>query len=187
MVAPMHSLAPSLSLLPSSSSSSTRCGEFTSKPGRSIAFPLCIQAQRIWVSQRFDKNKRMTVVAAAKTVSSEKKGGVVSSLESGMEELVEDEEVGLKLPEDEPDFWEGPQWNALGFAIQYLWAFGILIALVACGIAVRTYNQGARDFRETPVFKEALRAQGKLDGAPEADSEDSADPLLLDAPPLQES
>ena len=34
-----------------------------------------------------------------------------------------------KLEGLEPDFWEGPQWNALGFFIQYLWAFGILFGV----------------------------------------------------------
>jgi hypothetical protein len=33
------------------------------------------------------------------------------------------------LPGDEPDFWEGPQWNALGFIVQYLWAIGIVVAV----------------------------------------------------------
>jgi hypothetical protein len=67
--------------------------------------------------------------------------------------------MGRKLEGLEPDFWEGDQWNALGFIIQYLWAFGILIALVACGVAVTSYNSGAVDIRETDIFKEALKNQ----------------------------
>ncbi|XP_047092197.1 uncharacterized protein LOC124704009 [Lolium rigidum] len=54
------------------------------------------------------------------------------------------------------DFWEGPQWNVLGFFVQYMWAFGVFFSLVACGFAVATYNDGATDFRETPSFKESL-------------------------------
>ncbi|XP_071685161.1 uncharacterized protein [Lolium perenne] len=54
------------------------------------------------------------------------------------------------------DFWEGPQWDLLGFFVQYMWAFGVFFSLVACGFAVATYNDGATDFRETPSFKESL-------------------------------
>lgn len=34
-----------------------------------------------------------------------------------------------ELPGTEPDFWEGPQWDALGFFVQYMWAFGIVFAV----------------------------------------------------------
>nr|XP_051178731.1 uncharacterized protein LOC127293201 isoform X1 [Lolium perenne] len=54
------------------------------------------------------------------------------------------------------DFWEGSQWDLLGFFVQYMWAFGVFFSLVACGFAVATYNDGATDFRETPSFKESL-------------------------------
>ena len=26
-------------------------------------------------------------------------------------------------------FWEGPQWDAFGFFVQYLWAFGIVFGV----------------------------------------------------------
>lgn len=35
-----------------------------------------------------------------------------------------------ELPGDKPDFWEGSQWDALGFFVQYLWAFGIVFAVM---------------------------------------------------------
>lgn len=35
-----------------------------------------------------------------------------------------------ELPGVETDFWEGPQWNAFGFFIQYLWAFGIIFGVI---------------------------------------------------------
>lgn len=31
----------------------------------------------------------------------------------------------------------------------------ILLQLIACGVAVATYNDGATDFRDTPAFKES--------------------------------
>ncbi|RAL41528.1 hypothetical protein DM860_010322 [Cuscuta australis] len=76
-----------------------------------------------------------------------------------------------ELPGQEPDFWEGPQWDAFGFFIQYLWAFGVGFALIACGIAAVTYNNGATDFKETPTYKESVESS-KLLGGPDV-SEDS--------------
>ncbi|GBG79254.1 hypothetical protein CBR_g29305 [Chara braunii] len=38
--------------------------------------------------------------------------------------------VRPKLPGDEPDFWEGEQWDWLGFVLQYLWAVGIVVAVL---------------------------------------------------------
>ncbi|GLT48915.1 hypothetical protein SLA2020_225040 [Shorea laevis] len=72
-----------------------------------------------------------------------------------------------ELPGLEPDFWEGPQWDVLGFFVQYLWAFGIVFALIACGIAVATYNEGATDFKETPAYKESIQSRELLE-EPEA-------------------
>ncbi|KAG6627455.1 hypothetical protein I3843_15G109000 [Carya illinoinensis] len=68
-----------------------------------------------------------------------------------------------ELPGAEKDFWEGPQWDALGFFVQYLWAFGIVFALIACGVAVATYNEGATDFKETPAYKESIQSRELLD------------------------
>ncbi|RRT55108.1 hypothetical protein B296_00035191 [Ensete ventricosum] len=100
------------------------------------------------------------------------------------------------LPGEEKDIWEGPQWNALGFFVQYQWAFGIVFAvipppayyrhlnctgyllteamlsqLIACGIAVATYNQGATDFRQTPIYKESVQSRELLE-EPEASNTD---------------
>ncbi len=91
-----------------------------------------------------------------------------TTTKTGEEKEEEEEEyVVPKLPGDEPDFWEGPEWDTVGFVMQYLWAFGIVFAVVACGVAVRTYNFGATDFKETPVYKEAIESQGLFEEAPE--------------------
>ncbi|KAL9375105.1 hypothetical protein Peur_031984 [Populus x canadensis] len=79
-----------------------------------------------------------------------------------------------ELPGDEPDFWEGPQWDGFGFFVQYMWAFGIVFALVACGIAVATYNGGAADFKETPAYKESIQSRDLLE-EPEASNSDVFD------------
>ena len=34
-----------------------------------------------------------------------------------------------ELPGDKPDFWEGEQWDWLGFLVEYLWAFGVVFAV----------------------------------------------------------
>uniref|UniRef100_A0A7N0ZXI8 Uncharacterized protein n=1 Tax=Kalanchoe fedtschenkoi TaxID=63787 RepID=A0A7N0ZXI8_KALFE len=68
------------------------------------------------------------------------------------------------LPGEEPDFWEGEKWDAFGFFVQYMWAFGVLFALVACGIAVVTYNEGATDFKDTPAYKESVQSRELLEG-----------------------
>ncbi|PWA60688.1 hypothetical protein CTI12_AA376980 [Artemisia annua] len=78
------------------------------------------------------------------------------------------------LPGLEKDFWEGPEWDAFGFVIEYLWAFGIVFAdmrLVSSGIAVATYNEGATDFKETPAYKESIQSRDLLE-EPEASSPD---------------
>ncbi|KAJ7973919.1 AT-rich interactive domain protein [Quillaja saponaria] len=79
-----------------------------------------------------------------------------------------------ELPGDKPDFWEGSKWDAFGFFVQYLWAFGIVFALIACGIAVATYNEGATDFKETPAYKESIQSQELLE-EPEAFNSDVFD------------
>ncbi|KAL5999879.1 hypothetical protein ACLOJK_034556 [Asimina triloba] len=43
--------------------------------------------------------------------------------------------------------------------------------LIACGIAVATYNEGATDFKETPAYKESTQTRELLD-EPEASSSD---------------
>ncbi|KAL4316918.1 hypothetical protein AHAS_Ahas15G0333100 [Arachis hypogaea] len=105
------------------------------------------------------------------------------------------------LPGEEKDFWEGPQWDWLGFFVEYLWAFGVVFAvtfdtlnllvyhsnydgvllviwypeiffnLVACGIAVATYNEGATDFKETPAYKESVQSRELLEGPEASDSD----------------
>ncbi|KAI4319202.1 hypothetical protein MLD38_032829 [Melastoma candidum] len=55
---------------------------------------------------------------------------------------------GYFLPEllgDKPDFWEGN----------------------ACGIALATYNEGTTDFKDTPVYKEAIGSRELLDEQPD--------------------
>lgn len=94
-----------------------------------------------------------------------------NSIEGGAVAAAADGYVLPELPGDKPDFWEGPQWDAFGFFLQYLWAFGIVFALIACGVAVATYNEGATDFKETPAYKESIQSRELLE-EPDASTSD---------------
>ncbi|MED6160602.1 hypothetical protein PIB30_052915 [Stylosanthes scabra] len=83
----------------------------------------------------------------------------------------EEDKFLRSLPGLEKDFWEGPQWDWLGFFVEYLWAFSIVFALIACGIAVATYNEGATDFKETPAYKESVQSRDLLEGPEASDSD----------------
>ncbi|KAG0476422.1 hypothetical protein HPP92_013263 [Vanilla planifolia] len=73
------------------------------------------------------------------------------------------------LPGEQPDFWEGERWNLFGFFVQYMWAFGIVFGLIACGISVATYNEGASDLKETSAYKESIQSRELLE-QPDASS-----------------
>lgn len=107
------------------------------------------------------KQRRRSHVVGARNVSPGKKNTTVvpSQPEMTPEELAEYEKLVSQLEGKQPDFWEGEQWNWLGFVLQYLWVFGFVVSIIACLVAVRTYNLGATDFKNTEVFKEALESQ----------------------------
>lgn len=120
---------------------------------------------------RFDsKDKRSTTTTTEEEGAEEE----IVSTGNGSVDSAGDINDGYFLPElpgDKPDFWEGPQWDALGFFVQYLWAFGIVFALIACGIAVATYNEGATDFKETPAYKESVQSRDLLEEPDASDSD----------------
>ncbi|KAF6147108.1 hypothetical protein GIB67_036827 [Kingdonia uniflora] len=86
-----------------------------------------------------------------------------------------------ELPGDKPDFWEGEKWEPLGFFIQYAWAFGIVFALIACVVAVSTYNEGATDFKQTPVYQESIQSRDLLE------QPDSSNSDVFEANPTEEA
>lgn len=53
----------------------------------------------------------------------------------------------------------------------YVLTEAMLSQLIACGIAVATYNEGATDFRQTPVYKESIQSRELLE-EPEASNTD---------------
>ncbi|KAK9114898.1 hypothetical protein Syun_021695 [Stephania yunnanensis] len=139
--------------------------------------------------QLISLTNRSSFVAGARKISRtgrfdsrNRRGGATTTKEE--EELLEAErDFGVSageiddgfvmpdLPGKDPNFWEGPQWNGLGFFVQYMWAFGIVFAVIACGIAVVTYNEGATDFKQTPAYQESTQSQ-QLFEEPEASNSD---------------
>ncbi|CAA7043183.1 unnamed protein product [Microthlaspi erraticum] len=140
---------------------------------------------------RFDSKKRRSLVPT-KEQSEEQNGGYDDEKPPSQTEFTDEDggdrtvvntrfrgdpadapKFAIKdLPGLEPDPFEGPQFDGLGFFVQYLWAFGILFALISGGIAAGTYNEGATDFKETPVYKEAIQSRDLLDEAESSSSED---------------
>ncbi|RWR84979.1 hypothetical protein CKAN_01381900 [Cinnamomum micranthum f. kanehirae] len=100
-----------------------------------------------------------------------------------LEDLVEVDDGYMlpDLPGVEQDFWEGSQGDAFGIFVQYQWAFGIGYALIAYGIAVATYNEGATDFKQTPVYKESIQSRELLE---ESDASSSD---VLEGNPTEEA
>ncbi|KAH6799145.1 hypothetical protein C2S51_035629 [Perilla frutescens var. frutescens] len=118
---------------------------------------------------RFDsKNRRSGPVITKEQEQAEE---ALQGNDASASAAVDDGFVMPDLPGDKPDFWEGSQWDALGFFVQYMWAFGIVFALVACGVAVATYNEGATDFKQTPVYKESMQSRELLE-EPDASNSD---------------
>ncbi|BBN00566.1 hypothetical protein MPTK1_2g00270 [Marchantia polymorpha subsp. ruderalis] len=164
----------------SSSSSSVRCSSLSLKQR-------CVLSS-VGSSGTSSRCRNLQAIRAKK-VGKDRNGGVAEAVESPTLPVesseADDMWMGKKLEGIEPDFWEGEKWEAFGFAIQYMWLFGVLISLVACGVAVRTYNTGATDFKDTAVFKEAMDSQVEMDSSvfDQVDTEGFTDPGQ--APPIE--
>ncbi|CAI5471898.1 unnamed protein product [Closterium sp. Yama58-4] len=81
------------------------------------------------------------------------------------------------MPGDNPDFWEGSQWDLLGFLAEYLWVFGIVLAVVSSIYAVTSYNT------EEEVVVTADSAVTVESSAP-SEADQLFEPFVDDAPPL---
>ncbi|XP_006838414.2 uncharacterized protein LOC18429058 [Amborella trichopoda] len=151
-------------------------------------------------SLQFSKPKSLQVVGAKRassrtsrldrvkkpntTTTTKEEEEPLISPENEVADATSDVDDGYFLPElpgDKPDFWEGPQWDWLGFFVQYMWAFGGVFALIACGVAVATYNEGATDFKQTPVYKESVQSRGLFEEPGASDSE------VFEANPTEEA
>ncbi|KAI3454843.1 hypothetical protein Pfo_030841 [Paulownia fortunei] len=144
---------------------------------RTLPFTVSASPKKLSSSSRtgrFDSKNRRTSPVTTKEQEEVVEGKGTAEIAGDDESTtvaIDDGFVMPELPGDKPDFWEGPQWDALGFFVQYMWAFGIVFALVACGIAVATYNEGATDFKDTPVYKESIQSRELLE-EPDASNSD---------------
>ncbi|KAF3321025.1 hypothetical protein FCM35_KLT14278 [Carex littledalei] len=137
-------------------------------------------------TRRPDKRVRKDPITTPTTTTTTEEEGAVRPEYEEIEILWEiSKEPMPKLEGLEPEFWEGPQWNAFGFFLQYMWAFGIVFAVIACGVAVATYNQGATDFKETPAYKESRQSTELLDESDSTSSEVFEQNPTEVAPPLE--
>ncbi|CAN6478768.1 unnamed protein product [Victoria cruziana] len=133
---------------------------------------------------RFDKAKNLTTTTTTTTREGEGEGQQLpeEAVSPGDEVANVDNLIDMpKLPGEQRDFWEGEKWDGLGFFAQYMWAFGIVFALIACVIAVATYNEGATDFKDTPVYKESIKSRELLE-EPDASGSD-----VFEANPTEEA
>lgn len=110
-------------------------------------------------------------------------GGAKKALVLRVEDPLAGRTYRPAMPGDEPGFWEGSRWDLLGFVLQYLWAFGIVLAAVASIYAVQNYSEVG----ETPAggsgagMSTEAQSQAPSSGAAEpgveAFPEDDAPPL----------
>lgn len=135
------SLSLSLMALASSSSrilSNRKLWSDTSSPSwshrpRTSPFTVSANPKKLSSSSktgRFDsKNRRSTPVITKEDDTFQGNGTADIDATATASPAVGDGFVMPDLPGDKPNFWEGPQWDAFGFFVQYMWAFGVVFAV----------------------------------------------------------
>ncbi|KAL2242986.1 UNVERIFIED_CONTAM: hypothetical protein Sindi_0416600 [Sesamum indicum] len=104
---------------------------------RSLPFTVSASPKKFSSSSRtgrFDsKNRRNSPVTTKEEEEAEEEEATdeIEGDDYSTSFAVDDGFVMPKLPGTEPNFWEGPQWDALGFFVEYMWAFGILFAVIS--------------------------------------------------------
>ncbi|CAI7786975.1 unnamed protein product [Closterium sp. NIES-53] len=126
----------------------------------------------------------VTVGSTARVVASQSRPGGRASMKKAQGAVVfrtDDPLAGRDyrpaMPGDNPDFWEGSQWDLLGFAAEYLWVFGIVLAIVSSLYAVTSYNQ------DEEVVEPTDSAVIVESSAP-SEADQLLEPFVDDAPPL---
>lgn len=104
---------------------------------RTLPFTVSASPKKISSSSRtgrFDSKNRRTSPVTTKEQEETVEGKGASEIAGNDESTivaVDDGFVMPELPGDKPNFWEGPQWDGLGFFVQYMWAFGIVFAVIS--------------------------------------------------------
>ncbi|XP_027923505.1 uncharacterized protein LOC114181287 isoform X1 [Vigna unguiculata] len=123
------------------------CGNTTATTRYTRFFPSPIQTPR----------NHLHVACAKKFSSESRRFRAVTEPQATAE--VEDEEpmdeefVALynkvnDLLREEPDFWEGPQWDLLGFFVKYSWIIGFGVAVCFSLYGCFTYQEPSKEVRE---------------------------------------
>lgn len=121
---------------------------------RNVLFPLSPRTLHVVSAKkfssrsgRFDSKNRRSSTTTRDEYQDPKEGKRTGEIERGRIEsgpdvenvagpVVDDGYFLPELPGDKPDFWEGTQWDGLGFFVEYLWAFGIVFAVIYLFIIV---------------------------------------------------
>lgn len=78
---------------------------------------------------RFDSRNRRS--STTTTTEEPERAAEIERQSAEIENFVDDGYVVPDLPGLKPDFWEGEQWEPLGFFIEYMWAFGVVFSVIS--------------------------------------------------------
>ncbi|BAU02803.1 hypothetical protein LR48_Vigan10g020400 [Vigna angularis] len=74
---------------------------------------------------------------------------------------------------EEPYLWEGPQWDLLGFFVQYSWIIGFGVAVCVSLYGCLTYQEPPKEVREEMERKYGVRSG--VESGVESDAESGAE------------
>ncbi|KAL9324527.1 hypothetical protein ACSQ67_009384 [Phaseolus vulgaris] len=86
-----------------------------------------------------------------------------ATAEIGDEEPMDEEFAALyskvnDILEEEADFWEGPQWDLLGFFVKYSWIIGFGVAVCVSLYGCLTYQQPSKEVMDEIERKYGVRS-----------------------------
>ncbi|CAI5491097.1 unnamed protein product [Closterium sp. Naga37s-1] len=126
----------------------------------------------------------VAVSSTARVVASQSRPGGRASMKKAQGAVVfrtddplEGRDYRPAMPGDNPDFWEGSQWDLLGFIAEYLWVFGIVLAIVSSLYAVTSYNQDEEVVEPTD-------SAVIVESSATSEADQLLEPFVDDAPPL---
>ncbi|TKY44699.1 hypothetical protein E2542_SST30977 [Spatholobus suberectus] len=110
------------------------------------------------------RTRRSLHVARAKKLSSESHPFSTATEPQDTAEVEEplDDAVSTyqwpDLPGQEPDFWEGPQWDWLGTFVQYSWILGFAVAAILALLGCFTHHEPPKKLKEAAANKYSVQS-----------------------------
>ncbi|CAJ1951883.1 unnamed protein product [Sphenostylis stenocarpa] len=138
-------------------------------------------------------------VVCAKKFSSESHPFSAATEPQATEEIEDDEALDEEIAalykkmsgllREEPDFWEGPQWDWLGTFIKYSWIIGFGVAVVVCLYGCFTFHEPPKEVREEMERKYGVRSgvETSTDSNRESSTESSAESKTESSDVFEES